>query len=159
MPGLKTDAAEIVAKCENCQRFNIGAHGFHPLTNLKASLPFDHICLDVKNMVMSTKGNICYLLIIDVFTRFVFLKALKEQTALEVEKALLEVFCTVGFPRIISSNNGSEFVNETIGELCRISRIDHRLISAYHHRANGIAERNIRTTSEVINKQLNGVLR
>jgi len=85
------------------------------------------------------------------------IKALKEQSAMEVAKALLEVFCTVGFPRIVSSDNGSEFVIEIIRELCRISGIDHRLISAYHHRAYGIAERNIRTMSEVINKELTGV--
>jgi transposase InsO family protein len=126
------------------------------LKNLEASLPFDHICIDVKNMQLTKRGNSCYLLLIDVFTKYVFIRALKEQTAIAVARVLLQIFCTVGFPRIIGSDNGSEFVNELMTELVRISRIDHRLISAYHHRANGIAERAIRTTSDVIYKQLEG---
>lgn len=43
-------------------------------------------------------------------------------------------------------------------ELARILKIDHSLISAYHHRANGIAERAIRTTLDAIYKVLNGQL-
>ena len=155
--GLKEDTKNLVSKCLDCQRFNIGQHGFHPLTNLKASLPFDHLCLDVKNMVATKRGHTCYLLVVDVMTRFLFLKPLKQQTALAVARALLEIFCTIGFPRIIQSDNGSIFINEAMKEIVRISGIDHRLISAYHHRANGLAERNIRTTSDVIYKQLQGV--
>jgi transposase InsO family protein len=107
-------------------------------------------------MVESSQGHMCYLLVIDVFTRFIFLKALRDQTAISVARALLEIFATVGFPRIVGSDNGSEFVNETMQELCRVSMIDHRLISAYHHRANGLAERAIRSTSDTIYKMLEG---
>ena len=155
-PNIRADAQNGVSSCLPCQRYNIGKHGFHPIKNLKASLPFDHVCIDVKNMVPSNQGNVCYLLVIDVFTRFVFLKALKDQTAISVARALLEIFATVGFPRIVGSDNGSEFVNEIMQELCRVSLIDHRLISAYHHRANGIAERAIRSTSDTIYKMLEG---
>jgi transposase InsO family protein len=155
-PNIRADAQNCVSSCLPCQRYNIGKHGFHPLKNLKASLPFDHICIDVKNMVESSQGHMCYLLVIDVFTRFIFLKALRDQTAISVARALLEIFATVGFPRIVGSDNGSEFVNETMQELCRVSMIDHRLISAYHHRANGLAERAIRSTSDTIYKMLEG---
>ena len=155
-PSLKADSQEEVSKCLKCQRYNIGHHGFHPIKNLSASLPFDHICIDVKNMPLTRRGNIGYLLVIDVFTKFVFLNAVKEQTAVAVARALLKIFCTVGFPRILGSDNGTEFVNEIMQEVVRVCKIDHRLISAYHHRANGIAERAIRTTSDAIYKQLEG---
>ena len=153
---IRADAQNWVSSCLPCQRYNIGKHGFHPVKNLRACLPFDHICLDVKNMVTSSRGNVCYLLVIDVFTRFIFLKPLMDQTAISVARALFEIFATVGFPRIVGSDNGTEFVNEIMQELCRVSCIDHRLISAYHHRANGIAERAIRTTSTTIYKMLEG---
>jgi transposase InsO family protein len=107
-------------------------------------------------MPVTKRGNTCYLLVIDVYTKFVFLYALKEQTALAVARSLLKLFCTVGFPRIVGSDNGTEFVNEIMQEVVRVCKIDHRLISAYHHRANGIAERAIRTTSDAIYKQLEG---
>ena len=123
-PNIRADAQNSVSSCLPCQRYNIGKHGFHPIKNLKASLPFDHVCIDVKNMVPSNQGNVCYLLVIDVFTRFVFLKALKDQTAISVARALLEIFATVGFPRIVGSDNGSEFVNEIMQELCRVSLLN-----------------------------------
>lgn len=97
---IRLDAQKTVSKCLQCQRYNIGQRGFHPTTNLKASLTFDHFCLDVKNMSLTSRGDKAYLLIIDIFTRFVFLKALQEQSAISVARALFEICCTVGFPRI-----------------------------------------------------------
>jgi len=155
-PSLRADAQECVARCMQCQRFNIGRHGFHPLKNYEAALPFDHVCMDVKQMIRTPNGNVCYLLVVDVFTRFVFLRVLKEHSAYAVAQELLDIFCTVGFPRIVTSDNGTEFVNQIMAEVIRVSGIDHRLISAYHHRGNGVAERSIRTTSQTIYKLLEG---
>ena len=34
---------EHVSSCIQCQRYNIGSHGYHPPKNLQALLPFDHL--------------------------------------------------------------------------------------------------------------------
>ena len=154
--GIKDQCQEVVSKCLPCQRYNIGRHGYHPLKNLKALMPFDHVSIDLKEMVRSDRNNQYYLLLIDVATKFVFLRPLHNKEMETVARALFGIFCDVGFPVIISMDNGKEFVNRVIADMVRISLMDRRLFTPYHHRGNGIAERAIRTTSEMIYKLLEG---
>jgi hypothetical protein len=66
------------------------------------------------------------------------------------------LFCDVGFPKIIQSDNGTEFVNAIITALIDTAHIERRLITAYNPRANGLAERFVQSASQVIYKQLEG---
>ena len=75
-----------------------------------------------------------------------------------VARALFVIFCDVGFPVIISMYNGKEFVNKVMSDIVRISMMDSRLFTPYHHRGNGIAERSLRTTSDMIYKRPLGLL-
>ncbi|CAF1159497.1 unnamed protein product, partial [Brachionus calyciflorus] len=53
----------------------------------------------------------------DHFTKYCFLIALKNKTAIEVAKGLINVFCIIGAPRILQSDNGKEFRNGVIEAL------------------------------------------
>src|SRR3990167_470739 len=116
--------------------------GFHPLKSIEAELPMDHIGIDLAGPLPTTEDGYNYVLVvIDVCTKFTFLRALKSKLATEIAQSLFELFCDVGFPKIIQSDNGREFVNEIMDELCSQGGVDLRLISPYHPRANGITER------------------
>ena len=121
-------------------------------------LPFDHLAIDLKQMPPSKRGNAYYLLVIDVATRFLFLRPLASKSSYSVAQQLLRLFCDVGFPKILQSDNGGEFVNSVMAALKQLSGIDERLISAYHHRANGMAERAIQSTSHSIYKVVGGLI-
>jgi transposase InsO family protein len=153
---LRKDCIKEVNKCIPCQKFNIGKHGFHPLSSIMADLPMDHVAIDLKEFPKSEKGNQYLLVVVDVFTRFVFLKALKDKKAETIASVLVDIFCLAGFPKIIQSDNGKEFVNSVIRKICRASHIDHRLITPYNPQANGLAERWVQTTSQAIYKLLDG---
>jgi hypothetical protein len=45
-PTMRAEAKELVLGCIECQRWNIGHHGFHPLTPISAQLPWDYITMD-----------------------------------------------------------------------------------------------------------------
>jgi hypothetical protein len=93
---------------------------------------------------------------VDVCTRFIFLRPLPDKTAESVGSELFKVFCDIGFPKIIQSDNGKEFVNKLTQAMCKESHIDHRLITPYHPRANGLAERNVKSAKDGIYKLING---
>ncbi|HVX00525.1 MAG TPA: hypothetical protein VHA52_08840, partial [Candidatus Babeliaceae bacterium] len=59
-------------------------------------------------------------------------------------------------PKILQSDNGSEYTNDVIKALIKLVGIDHRLISPYNPRADGKVERSIRTVMSVIKKLLHG---
>jgi hypothetical protein len=75
-----------------------------------------------------------------------------------IASVLMEIFLDVGFPKILQSDNGKEFVNRLMTLICKSANIDSRLISAYHARANGVAERFVQTISQSVLKILDGRL-
>jgi transposase InsO family protein len=123
-PLFRQDVQRHVSSCLECQRFNIGKHGFHPLKTISAALPFDHVAIDLKQLPASAAGYNYILVIVDLCTRFVFLRPLKNKSMHSVSTALLEVFLDVGFPKILQSDNGTEFVNQIISEICQTASID-----------------------------------
>ncbi|SAL97877.1 hypothetical protein [Absidia glauca] len=156
-PNLKKDAIEMVKKCNQCMQYNVVRKGYHPLASITANAPGDHWAIDLAGEFNETNnGNVYILVMIDICTRFVIIKPIPDKTAVTVANALIDVFCTFGFPKIIQSDNGSEFANGTVEKLITTTRIDHRVISAYHPRANGAAERTVQTVKATLEKQIDG---
>jgi transposase InsO family protein len=71
----------------------------------------------------------------------------------------MDVCCTLGFPKILQSDNGTEFVNGLIREIKQHAGFEHRLITPYHPQANGTAERWVGMAVKTIIKRCNGVRR
>ncbi|EIE80639.1 hypothetical protein RO3G_05344 [Rhizopus delemar RA 99-880] len=154
---LKEDALEIIRSCPDCQKFNIAKHGYNPLTSIYADAPWDHICIDTAGpFPTSVQGNQYILLVVDVFTRYCVLKALPDKSSLTIALALRSILSLFGRPKIIQSDNGTEYVNEIVRLYVESSGIDHRLISAYHPRANGIVERWVGKAKNILHKRLQG---
>ena len=156
--GMQRDCQDECLHCGECQKFTIGKNGYHPIKPIAAALPFDHVAIDLAGPFLQSEksGHTMLLLLVDVCTRFVFLRTLPDKTAASVAQALFKIFCDMGFPTIIQSDNGKEFVNNILKGIKKISNIDHRLITPYHPRANGLAERNIQTAKQSIFKLLKG---
>jgi len=157
-PNLKQEALRICKNCIACLRFNIAKKGYHPLKPIHAAQPFDHIAIDLAGpLPTSAAGNHYLFVLIDIHSRFVILNAIPNKQMATIARHLLQTFSLFGFPKIIQSDNGTEFVNHIMAQLCTQAGIDHRLITPYHPRANGIAERTVQTAIRLIKKLLNGV--
>ncbi|KAG1139974.1 hypothetical protein G6F37_009661 [Rhizopus arrhizus] len=154
---LKQDALDCVNSCPDCQKFNIAKHGYHPLSSIYADAPWDHICIDTAGpMTTSVQGSNYILVVVDVFTRFCVLKAIPDKPSHTIALVLRSILSLFGRPKIIQSDNGTKYVNEIICKFTEVSDIDHRLIAAYHPRSNGIAERWVGKTTNIIYKRLQG---
>jgi IS30 family transposase len=103
------------------------------------------MAINLKQLPTSSEGYNYILVLVDICTvqistnctRFVFLRHLKQKDMSSVASALLNIFLDVGFPKIMQSDNGTEFVNQIISTICQSASIDSHLISSYHARANG----------------------
>ncbi|SAL98522.1 hypothetical protein [Absidia glauca] len=156
-PNLKADAVQHVSKCNACMQYNVARKGYNPLSSITSRLPGDHWAVDLAGPLEEThKGNVYILVMIDICTKFVIIKAIPDKTSLTIAESLIDVFSTFGYPKIIQSDNGTEFVNKIIKKITEVACIDHRLISAYHPRANGAAERTVQTVKGAIQKHMEG---
>ena len=130
--------------------------GFHPLQPIHAELPMDHVAIDLLHMPTSVDGYNYGLVIVDVCTRFVILRGLRGCFGQTVARKLYKVFCQVGFPKIIQSDNGPEFRNELLRELTKLVNADHRFTTPYHPRGNGLAEASVKIVKQTLFRQLRG---
>jgi transposase InsO family protein len=155
-PRMRQDIKNIIAECADCCRFNFTTHGYHPSRSVVASLPGDHYQVDLAEFPRSVNGKKYCLLVIDVFTGFLMLRALRNQEARTVAAALWEICSIIGPPKIIQSDNGPQFISGTIRALTRLLGVEHRLISEYNPRADGKVERAVQTVKQSVLKLLHG---
>ena len=156
-PGLRMDCQKKVNSCLECLRFNVGKSGYHPRTSIHAELPFEHISVDTITGFPETElGNTCILVITCMATRFKLLYAQKTHDAPETAVNLWKCISTFPTPKILQSDNGTEFCNQVVKALTDLHGIDHRRISSYNPRANGSAENAVGSTQVCLRKALNG---
>ena len=77
----------------------------------------------------------------DYFSKWPEAAALPDKTAVCIAHFLISLFCSHGWPEIIQSDQGREFVNEVLKILFELTGIEHRISSAYHPQTNGLDER------------------
>jgi transposase InsO family protein len=151
---LIQDCIEYIKRCFECQRHNIVKKGYHPLKAIHANLPGEHMAMDLCGPFPPTNKEKKYVLIlVDVCTRFVFLKAIRNKDGPTIGRALYKIFCLIGFPRILQSDNGTEFVNIVVKNLTNNFGTQHRLTTPYHPRGNGVVERNVQTLISKLKKE------
>ena len=157
-PGLRNDIKREIADCVACRQHNTVKHGYHPSRSVTASQPGDHYMIDLAQLPASLDGKIFCLVLIDVFTGFIILRPLADKTAQSVARELWDIFCLIGIPRVLQSDNGTEFVNSILATLNRLIGVNHRFITAYNPRADGKVERVVRTVKLTIMKLLHGAM-
>ena len=157
-PGMRNTIQERIRECLPCLRYNISKQGFDPAIPITAALPFDHVQIDHSTRLpTSTDGMTALMVIVDVCVGFVILRALPNTQETSVAPVLWQVFNDFGFPKVLQSDGGPEFVNRVIKEMIRISGVPHRVITPYNPRADGKVERNIGIAMSIIKKHLHGV--
>ena len=113
--------------------------------------PMQFISLDIAFMPKDHQGFQYFLIIGDIFSKYLTAVPLKDQTAPVIADALLSYWIYIhGAPYYLLSDQGSNVDSVTIKEICNILGIEKRRSSAYHSQGNGFAERNIRSIKDIL---------
>ena len=104
--------------------------------------PWERVHIDTLELPMSENGYKYLLVIIDYFSRYAIIKSMKCKNAESIAKILLEeVICPFTTPTTLISDNGSEFNNSILVELCKLFNIKKVNIHVYKPESNGVVER------------------
>ena len=98
------------------------------------------------------------LIMICLFTRYLFLRALPTKEAMAIILVLYPIFCEFGFPLILQSDNCGEFANGLLTALLDYVNANHRFTTPYNPRANGGVERYVGISTTLVGKLLEGAL-
>lgn len=83
-----------------------------------------------------------------LLSKWLKIKTMQATTAAATVKALREIFCRFGLPRVIVSDNGPQFIASEFRDFCISNNITHIRATPYHPKTNGLAERAVRTFKE-----------
>ncbi|CAC5421747.1 unnamed protein product [Mytilus coruscus] len=97
----------------------------------------------------------------DVFTRFVWLRPLSDKSSEKVAAKLREIYAEFGNPKILQSDQGSEFKG-VVTRLCKDMNIKLIYSSSYHPQSQGKIERSHGTWKDkirfdLINSKFGGI--
>lgn len=159
-PTLRVDVEKHVAHCVVCAKHKGSVKG--PASMLQYPVPeapWDVVNIDLLQLPQSQHGSRYLLVCVDQFSRFLVLASLKDKTATRVAHALVtHMLCPHSSPRILLSDNGTEFRNSVLIEICAQFNITQSFITAYHPAANGLAERTNRKILQVLRPIVNDLL-
>lgn len=156
-PQLYKQCANVVGSCQACLAFNVRRSGFHPMTPVTASLPFAHLALDTGDFnLVSADGSACFLVIVDICTKFCWLRAMPDATALTTARTLYKLCTDFGVPAIIQADNGAEFENAVVVAFNNLLGISYRPVTPYHPQGNGASEIYVGLAKKCVQKTAKG---
>jgi transposase InsO family protein len=144
----------FVKYCDVCQRTNSCKLSKTGQTLHPVPVPqkvWAQIGIDILSMPKA-HGFRYIITAVDYYTKWVEAAPLTDKSSLSVARFLWDLHCRYGAADVFISDQGREFVNSVQKELFRLSGVKHRITSAYHPQANGLVERQNRTTLACIMK-------
>jgi transposase InsO family protein len=142
-PSWKTDVKLYCTRCRQYNEFHSGKATRHAsLKPLRADAPMECLHVDLTGPHVCSQGYNYIMTVADSFTRYVIATPIRNKTALSVAKVLVsEVVLKYGMPFAILTDQGREFQNELIAELCRLMDISGLKTTVYTPSTNGKIER------------------
>lgn len=141
-PKMREFVTKYVNRCIHCMFYKVPKKGdlyWHPLD--KGNEPFQVIHLDhVGPFVLTERDNKYILTIVDGFSKYVVLRAVKDVTATETVYFVREYICTYGRPERIITDRGTAFTAAAFERFCHELNINHIKIASKSPRSNGQAE-------------------
>ena len=111
-----------------------------PMGHVDVGHRWDRVAMDLLDMSVTTaKGNRYVLVMVDCFSRWTEACPLADKTALDVADAFFQhIVCRFGMPMVIHSDQGREFENKVMQELCLLCGAHKPRTTLYHPESNGL---------------------
>jgi hypothetical protein len=143
-PKASTDAAVLVQKCENCQKYARDQKQPSSLTQLiQPSWPLQRWGLYLLGPLLLAQGNLRYVVVaVQYFSKWIKAKPLVMITLAMVQKFFWQnIVCRFDVPKAITVDNGTQFDDETFKTFCDQIGTKIHFVSIRHPEYNGLVER------------------
>ncbi|KAI5152326.1 hypothetical protein ENBRE01_2744 [Enteropsectra breve] len=154
----RKDIRDYISKCHVCQAST-------PITTLQPIQPIVEYnkldryiadSIDMRAYASLNDGFKWVLNVVDSFTKFAWSFRLKEKSAIVYATAFKGLFYTEGVPKILHTDNGKEFKNALLDELCTELNIKRVFGRVRHPQSQGQVERFNQTLKRRLGKAVEG---
>lgn len=159
-PNMTKDVSKFVSACHKCKVNKPKNLHKEPMIITKTpQQPFECIIVDTIGKLPKSKNNNEYIVtIICELTKYLVTIAIPNKEANTVAKAIVESFVLkYGLMKEILSDNGTEYKNAIVGEICKMLDVKQNFSTAHRHETVGAVERNHRFFNEYIRAYVNNM--
>lgn len=151
-PKMRRCIRKLVSTCELCQKTKISPTSVGTKNSVLVEKPGELVCLDLMGPLPTSRGGTTQLLVVvDAFSKYTRLYALKRATAKAILNRLThDYFVNVQKPRKILSDNGTQFRSKIWGETLIREGIKPKYTSVYFPQGN---------LTERVNREIGRLLR
>ncbi len=136
--GLKEDVKQYCQGCEECQRAK-SSNQLPVGTLLSAPIlgPWERVGVDfVGPLPRSKSGNTYTFVVVDYFSKYVFVVAMRSSKTRAMGEHLYRMCCKLGFPSEILSDNCPQFVSDLYNTMWELLGTPPRHTTPYQPQAN-----------------------
>lgn len=141
-PNMNDDIKKHISNCAVCEKTKITTHTKSPMViSTIATTPFQKLYVDIVGPInpVSEKGNAYILTCNCSLTKYVVAVPMADFTAFTTAKNLVHsVFLKYGLPEILVTDNGTNFISETMKEVNKLFKIKKIFTTPYHPQSNQI---------------------
>lgn len=140
-PGCYREVAKFVRYCQTCQSCKVDQSVPAGLMGQRiVEQPWTVIATDIMGPFPPSRASFKYILVIqDIFTKWIEIKALRNATGKLVTESLRELIINRwGTPLVLLTDNGTEFVNNIIRSFTEEFGIYHSTTPPYHPQSNPV---------------------
>ena len=153
---MQADAVRYVKSCQKCQLHGNLIHA--PRRELTPSMtywPFQQWAFDLVGKIhpSSSSGHKFIITVMEYFTKWV--EAIPLSAAIGKHVALFilnHIICRYGIPSPIVTDNGGQFKNKDLKQLCKKFQIKQNWSSIYYPQGNGQAEASNKTLLKILHR-------
>ena len=139
--GMCSDVTKYCMECTICHQAKLPIPTKTPLMSLPIGRPWEMLAVDVLEVPLSRKGNRYLLVVQDYFTKWAETFPMPDQTAKRITDILVTLCARMGLPRIIHSDQGSNFESTILQQTLQAFGITKSHTTAYHPQGDGMVER------------------
>jgi hypothetical protein len=127
--------------------------GYHPTISGEYVFPLERIALDDIGPLPTSKGGYKYILVIvDVVTKYVWLRPMKTKSHQEIAEILVDTYTDWGVPGEVQSDGAKHLHNKS---LTKKLLIDRKITAPYNPTANGVVEAQCKVVFQSLRKLIN----
>lgn len=154
---LAKSVKNYVKNCDLCNKNKSGKTGKEPMYHTPTpEKPFSKIQIDtIGPLPITIKGNEYALTIMCELTKYLIAVPMANKAAKTVASTIVDnCILTYGPVKQILTDQGSEYKNQIMSEVCKLLNIEHTTSTPYHHQTLGMVERSHRTFNEYLRSYL-----
>lgn len=144
-PGIDGDIEHLAKSCSECAKYAHAPPKFRDHHWEYPSGPWERIHIDYAGPFM---GKMLFI-VCDAYSKWLEVKIVNSSTTSSTTAILDQLFASYGVPKIIVSDNGSQFSSVEFKEFLEQSGVKfHKFTAPFHPSTNGQAERSVQTVKD-----------